>query len=93
MSARKYYSRVKIHDEFTDLKKANGKPMSRQQIHMMRKKSQGKCLTCGEDALGVYCLKHQVRVREAARKKLKYSRRLKTSMSYVAQARTKSKAR
>ena len=58
------WSRKKIRDRFTGLKKADGTPMSRQQIHMMRKKARGICLTCDQPALGVYCLKHTVAARE-----------------------------
>ena len=44
----KTWSRKKIRDRFSGLLKADGTPMSRQQIHMARKKAQGICLTCGE---------------------------------------------
>jgi hypothetical protein len=57
--------------------------MSRQQIHMMRKKARGICLTCGAPAVGVYCLKHTIAARERMRHKLKYRRRLRKSPSYV----------
>lgn len=90
----KSWSRKKINDEFTGMTKADGTPMSRQQIHMLRKKAQGLCLTCGEPAIGVYCLKHTVAARERMREKLKYRRRLRKSPSYVIeqQVRTKRKA-
>jgi len=73
--------------------KADGTPMSRQQIHMLRKKALGLCLTCGEPAIGVYCLKHTIAARERMRQKLKYRRRLRKSPSYILekQVRTKRK--
>jgi hypothetical protein len=80
---KKSWSRKKISDEFTGLLKADGSPMSRQQIHMMRKKARGICLTCGAPAVGVYCLKHTIAARERMRQKLKYRRRLRKSPSYV----------
>lgn len=76
------WSRKKIQDKFTGLLKADGSPMSRQQIHMMRKRAQGICLTCGEPAVGSYCLKHTIAVRERMRKKLKCQRRHHASASY-----------
>ncbi len=57
--------------------------MSRQQVHMMRKKARGICLTCGAPAVGVYCLKHTIAARERMRHKLKYRRRLRKSPSYI----------
>jgi hypothetical protein len=80
---KKVWSRKKINDEFTGLLKADGAPMSRQQVHMMRKKAQGLCLTCGAPAVGVYCLKHTIAARERMRHKLNYRRRLRKSPSYV----------
>ena len=44
---KKSWSRKKISDKFAGLLKADGTPMSRQQIHMARKKARGICLTCG----------------------------------------------
>jgi hypothetical protein len=79
----KKWSRKKIVDEFTGTLKADGTPMSRQQIHMLRKKARGLCLTCGAPAIGVYCLKHTIAARERMRKKLKYRRRLHNSASYI----------
>jgi len=79
----KKWSRKKIVDEFTGTMKADGTPMSRQQVHMLRKKARGLCLTCGAPAIGVYCLKHTIAARERMRKKLKYRRRLHNSASYV----------
>jgi hypothetical protein len=81
---KKTWSRKKITDEFTGMLKADGTPMSRQQIHMLRKKARGICMICAEPAVGVYCLKHTIAVRERMRKKLKYRRRLLKSPSYVA---------
>jgi len=65
--------------------------MSRQQIHMARKKARGVCLTCGEPAIGVYCLKHTIAARERMRQKLKYRRRLRNSSSYVLEKEVRSK--
>jgi hypothetical protein len=69
------YSRKRISDKFTSMTKADGTPMSRQQIHMLRKKARGICLTCGESAVGVYCLKHTIVARERMRLRLKNQRR------------------
>jgi hypothetical protein len=92
MKAKKW-SRKKIVDEFTGMVKADGTPMSRQQVHMLRKKARGLCLTCGEPAIGVYCLKHTIAARERMRKKLKYRRRLRNSASYLLEKQTRSKGR
>jgi hypothetical protein len=80
---KKTWSRKKINDEFTGLFKADGTPMSRQQIHMLRKKARGICLTCGEPAIGVYCLKHTIAARERMREKLRSQRRLVKAASHV----------
>jgi hypothetical protein len=80
---KRSWSRKKINDRFTGLLKGDGTPMSRQQVHMMRKKARGICLTCGAPAVGVYCLKHTIAARERMRQKLKYVRRLRKSPSYV----------
>jgi hypothetical protein len=77
------WSRKKIKDKFTGTLKGDGTPMSRQQIHMLRKRARGLCLTCGEPAIGVYCLKHTIAARERMRRKLKYRRRLRKSLSYT----------
>jgi hypothetical protein len=90
---RKVWSRKKISDEFTGMLKADGTPMSRQQVHMMRKKQRGICLTCGAPAIGVYCLKHTIAARERMRHKLKYRRRLRKSPSYVLAKKAGSKRR
>ncbi|HWD18689.1 MAG TPA: hypothetical protein VHB20_05375 [Verrucomicrobiae bacterium] len=92
---KKTWSRKKISDQYTGMVKADGSPMSRQQVHMLRKKARGICLTCGQPAIGVYCLKHTVAARERMRQKLKYRRRLKQSPSYLLEkeVRTKGKAR
>jgi hypothetical protein len=87
----KSWSRKKISDKFTGLLKQDGTPMSRQQIHMARKKARGICLTCGEPAIGVYCLKHTIAARERMRQKLKYRRRLRNSSSYVLEKEVRSK--
>jgi len=88
---QKTWSRKKISDQFTGMTKADGSPMSRQQVHMLRKKARGICLTCGEPALGVYCLKHTIAARERMREKLKYRRRLHKSPSYVLENQAKTK--
>jgi hypothetical protein len=80
---KKTWSRKKINDSYAGMTKADGTPMSRQQVHMLRKKAKGICLTCGQPAIGVYCLKHTIAARERMRQKLKYRRRLKQSPSYV----------
>jgi len=82
---KKTWSRKKIDDKFTGMLKADGTPMSRQQIHMLRKKALGICMICSEPAVGVYCKKHTIAVRERMRKKLKYQRRLLKSASYAPQ--------
>jgi hypothetical protein len=87
------WSRKKIRDKFTGMTKADGAPMSRQQIHMLRKKARGICLTCGEPALGVYCLKHTIKARERMRVRLNYHRRLRGAPSYVLQERERSHPR
>src|SRR5271154_7068779 len=87
----KSWSRKKIRDKFAGLLKADGTPMSRQQIHMARKKARGICLTCGLPAIGVYCLKHTIAARERMSQKLKYRRRLRNSSSYVLEKEVRSK--
>jgi hypothetical protein len=87
----KTWSRKKINDKFAGMTKADGTPMSRQQVHMLRKKARGICLTCGEPAVGVYCLKHTIAARERMRQKLKYRRRLHNSSSYVLEKEVRSK--
>jgi hypothetical protein len=89
----KSWSRKKIRDKFAGLLKADGTPMSRQQIHMARKKARGICLTCGKPAIGVYCLKHTIAARERMRQKLKYRRRLRNSSSYLLEKEVRSKRR
>ena len=66
--------------------------MSRQQVHMLRKKARGICLTCGKPAIGVYCLEHTIKARERMRARLNYRRRLKGAPSYVLQEKERSKA-
>ena len=66
--------------------------MSRQQIHMLRKKARGICLTCGKPALGVYCLEHTIKARERMRARLKYQRRLRGAPSYVQQKLAKARS-
>ena len=89
----KKWSRKKIVDEFTGTLKADGTPMSRQQVHMLRKKARGLCLTCGAPAIGVYCLKHTIAARERMRKKLKYRRRLHNSASYILEKESHSRSK
>jgi hypothetical protein len=89
----KKWSRKKIVDEFTGMLKSDGEPMSRQQIHMLRKKARGLCLTCGAPAIGVYCLKHTVAARERMRRKLKYRRRLRNSASYILEKQSRTRQR
>ena len=75
----------KIKDKFTGMKKADGTPMSRQQIHMLRKRERGICWICSEMAIpgGYFCLKNQIAARERMRKKLGCKRRYKGSESYI----------
>src|SRR5208283_5388523 len=87
------WSRKKISDKFSGALKADGTPMSRQQIHMLRKKARGLCLTCGKPAVGVYCLEHTIAARERMRRKLKYRRRLHNAGSYLLEKETKAKGR
>ncbi len=87
----KSWSRKKINDRYSGMLKADGTPMSRQQVHMLRKKARGVCLTCGEPAIGVYCLKHTIAARERMRQKLKYRRRLRNSSSYLLEKEVRSK--
>jgi hypothetical protein len=84
-SMKRSWSRKKICDKFTGRTKADGTPMSRQQIHMLRKKARGICLTCDQPAVGVYCLKHAVAARERMRQRQKYHRRLRKAPSYALQ--------
>jgi hypothetical protein len=76
----------KIVDEYTNMLKADGKPMSRQQIHMLRKKAKGLCYICNRPAVGVHCLEHTIQARERMRKKLGCKRRHKKSPSYILKA-------
>jgi hypothetical protein len=90
---QKTWSRKKISDQFTGMLKADGTPMCRQQVHMARKKARGVCLTCGQPAVGVYCLRHTIAARERMRRKLKYRRRLRKSPSYILEETVRSKRR
>ena len=82
--------RFKIQDEFTNMKKADGTPMSRQQIHMLRKRAKGICWICNKPALkgGYFCLDHQVEARERMRKKLGCRRRNWGAESYALEEKT-----
>lgn len=93
LKPEKAWSRKKIVDEFSGMTKADGTPMSRQQIHMLRKKSKGICLTCGKPALGVYCAEHTIQARERMRKILHSKRRHWNSPSYNLAESNKSKGR
>lgn len=93
MKDTKSWSRKKITDEYSGLLKADGTPMSRQQIHMLRKKKKGICLTCGEPAVGVYCAEHTIQARERMRKILNSKRRHWNSPSYNLDESKKSKGR
>ena len=90
--------RFKIQDRFTNMKKADGTPMSRQQIHMLRKRARGICWICSKPALegGYFCLDHQIQARERMRKKLGCRRRNFGATSYKlkekANARSKRRA-
>jgi hypothetical protein len=89
----KNWSRKKIVDEFTGMLKADGTPMSRQQIHMLRKKAKGICLTCGKPSVGVYCAEHTIQARERMRKVLHSKRRHLNSPSYHLEESAKLKGR
>jgi hypothetical protein len=82
-----------ILDKFAGKKKLDGTPMSRQQIHMLRRKARGICRTCGKPAVGIYCLEHTIKVRERQRVRLNYQRRLRGALSYVLQNQARSKAK
>jgi hypothetical protein len=82
-----------ISDKFSGKKKLDGTPMSRQQIHMLRKKARGICVTCGKPALGIYCLEHTIKARERMRVRLNCQRRLRSAPSYVLQKQARSKAK
>ena len=81
--------RFKIQDQFTNMKKADGTPMSRQQIHMLRKRARGLCWICSKKALkgGYFCAEHQIQARERMRKKLGCRRRNKGAASYAIEKR------
>jgi hypothetical protein len=81
---KKMKRRFKIQDRFTNMKKADGTPMSRQQIHMLRKRARGLCWICNKPALegGYFCLDHQIQARERMRKKLGCKRRNLGALSY-----------
>jgi hypothetical protein len=76
--------RKPIQDEFTDL------PISRQRKYQLRMRRDQRCTICGEPALhGARCLKHMVKARERARKKLGLKRRYHRTLSYKLQRRSK----
>jgi len=74
----------KIADQFTGLLKRDGTPMSRQQVHMLRKKMKGLCQVCGEPAIGVHCVEHAAKAREKARRRIRSRRRYWNADSYRA---------
>ena len=74
----------KIVDQFSGLLKRDGTPMSRQQIHMLRKKMKGICQVCGEPAIGVHCPEHAAKAREKARYRVRSRRRYWNAESYQA---------
>jgi hypothetical protein len=76
--------RFKIRDRFTNMRKADGTPMSRQQIHMLRKRARGICWICSKPAIkgSYFCIEHQVKARERMRKKLGCRRRNLGATSY-----------
>jgi hypothetical protein len=74
---------ARIKDEFSGKLKADGAPMSRQQIYRLRKRARNLCPACGEPAVGFYCLKHTVTERERMRRKLSSKRRFTSARSYV----------
>jgi hypothetical protein len=66
-----------IKDQFSKL------PISRQRKYQLRMQSKKRCTLCGAPtAQGSRCLKHMIKIREYARKKLGLKRRYKNSMSY-----------
>lgn len=87
--------RFKIQDEFTDMKKADGTPMSRQQIHMLRKRARGLCWICSEKAIpgGYFCVEHQIQARERMRRKLGCRRCNAKAASYVMEEKLKKRAK
>jgi hypothetical protein len=66
-----------IKDEFTDL------PVCRGRKYQLRMERDGRCIICGESAVGpFYCLKHWVKARERARRRIGAKKRLKGARSY-----------
>ena len=66
-----------IKDEFSDL------PVCRGRKYQLRMERDGRCIICGESAVGrFYCLKHMVKVRERARRRIGAKKRLKGARSY-----------
>ena len=84
-------SASRVVDEFSAL------PVSRQRKWQLRKLRAGKCVRCGAPlATSKFCLRHAVKSREKARKKLGFTRRrLVYAISYQLEekARRKKKAR
>src|SRR4051812_24207866 len=90
----RFKNRFKIRDRFTNMKKADGTPMSRQQIHMLRKRSKGICWICSNHAIkgSYFCVEHQVKARERMRKKLGCRRRNLGATSYLLERRKRSRS-
>jgi tRNA(Ile)-lysidine synthase TilS/MesJ len=66
-----------IKDKFSNL------PVSRQRKYQLRMARDRRCVICGESAVGrFYCLKHMVKVRERARRKIGAKKRSKGARSY-----------
>jgi hypothetical protein len=75
--------RPAIQDEFMNL------PISRQQKYRLRMKRDGRCIQCGERAIGGnHCVKHMVQWRERQRTDQGRQRRYHNSLSYWLQGRT-----
>jgi hypothetical protein len=66
-----------IKDEFSDL------PVSHQRKTQLRMQRDGRCIICGQPAVGPFlCLKHLIASRERMRKKTGAKKRLKGALSY-----------
>jgi hypothetical protein len=66
-----------IKDEFMGL------PLSKQRKYQLRMKRDGRCVMCGEAAVGgVFCLNHMVENRERERRRGGLKRRWKGALSY-----------
>ncbi len=83
----------KIEDDLTDTTMKNGKPKSKQQRHIERRRKACMCVVSGCDEkpepllrdphkFGPYCKKHKVKNRERLRKTTGAKRRYKLASSY-----------